>query len=125
MAYDLLAGLTSGEKYYKPLDNLEGSVTIFTEDGSLGTCGLVCNGLAGYLARGYDAVYACGPEAMMSEAVGTCEETGIPCQVSLDSRMACGTGACRGCVREGADGRNLCVCAEGPVFDSRKVSWHK
>lgn len=125
VAYDLLAGFNTGEKYYKPLDDLAGSVVACTEDGSLGKCGLVCDGMAGYLARGYDAVYACGPEAMMSEAAGACEEAGIPCQVSLDSRMACGIGACRGCVRQGTDGSNLCVCSQGPVFDSRNVSWRK
>jgi dihydroorotate dehydrogenase electron transfer subunit len=43
--------------------------------------------------------------------------------VSLDSRMACGIGVCRGCVKEGTGGRNLCVCADGPVFDSRQVLW--
>ena len=125
VAYDLLAGFNTGDKYYRPLDDLNGSVVACTEDGSLGKRGLACDALAGYLARGYDAVYACGPEAMMSEAAGKCEVAGVPCQVSLDSRMACGIGACRGCVREGSDGRNLCVCSEGPVFDSRKVSWRK
>jgi dihydroorotate dehydrogenase electron transfer subunit len=47
----------------------------------------------------------------------------VPCQVSLDARMACGIGVCRGCVKEQTGGGSLCVCADGPVFDSREVLW--
>ena len=63
------------------------------------------------------------PEPMMAVVAHASEARGIPCEVSLDSRMACGIGACRGCVKAGAGGHNLCVCTEGPVFDSREVLW--
>jgi dihydroorotate dehydrogenase electron transfer subunit len=122
-SYDMLVGFKSGEEYYEPLNGLAGSVNVYTEDGAIGTCGMVCDGVGSHLARGCDAVYTCGPEPMMSEVARICEGEGIPCQVSLDSRMACGIGACRGCIKEGASGRNLCVCLEGPVFDSRAVVW--
>ena len=47
---------------------------------------------------------------------------GIPCEVSMEKRMACGIGACLGCTFEsGTDGKRYKVCADGPVFDSREV----
>jgi dihydroorotate dehydrogenase electron transfer subunit len=120
---ELLAGFKTGERYFAGLSDLACAVTVSTEDGSLGACGLVCDGLEDRLVR-FDSAFVCGPEAMMARATKACEKAGIPCQVSLDERMACGIGACRGCVREGAGGSNLCVCTDGPVFDSREVAWH-
>lgn len=124
-AYDMLAGFKQGDKAYRGLKDLGVAVQVYTEDGSAGTRGLVSEGVAPLLGKGYDAVFTCGPEAMMSEVAAISKAAGIPCQVSLDSRMACGVGACRSCVKPGSDGRNLCVCTEGPVFDSRKVAWRK
>jgi dihydroorotate dehydrogenase electron transfer subunit len=121
--YDFLAGFRSGELTYGPLDGLAGRVEVFTEDGSAGTGGLVSDGVEGRLERDYLAAYACGPEGMMVKVAALCEDAGVPCQVSLDSRMACGIGACRGCVKEGTAGRRLCVCTDGPVFDSSEVAW--
>lgn len=121
--YDFLAGFRSRERRYGPLEGLTGRVEVFTEDGSAGSCGMVCDGVEGYLERDYLAAYACGPDAMMARVATLCERADVPCQVSLDSRMACGIGACRGCVREGTAGRRLCVCTDGPVFDSSEVAW--
>lgn len=121
--YDFIAGFKTGESYYAPLEGLGGFAAAYTEDGSVGTCGQVCDGLPEYLGRGCDSVFTCGPEAMMYVVAAQSEEAGLRCQVSLDSRMACGIGTCRGCVKPGAGGRNLCVCTEGPVFESREVLW--
>ena len=122
-SYELLAGFKTGEKCLGGLGDLQGEVTIYTEDGSTGTCGKVCDDLAQYLERDFDSVFTCGPETMMAEVARLCEGAGVPCQVSLEERMACGIGACRGCVREGTGGKNLCVCTDGPVFDSGEVAW--
>ncbi len=125
VTYEFLAGFRTVSGVCPGLDELRGGVSVFTEDGSRGEAGVACDGLPEILRRGFDAAFVCGPQEMMAAAAGLCEGAGIPCQVSLDSRMACGIGACRGCVKEGAGGRSLCVCLEGPVFDSRQVSWKK
>lgn len=121
--YDMLAGFKSGDRYYRPLDDLSGGVEVYTEDGTAGELGVVSAAVPGCLERGYDAVYTCGPEAMMLSVAEKCDGAVVPCQVSLDSRMACGIGVCRGCVKEGTGGRRLCICTDGPVFDSHEVLW--
>ncbi|PKQ28711.1 MAG: dihydroorotate dehydrogenase electron transfer subunit [Candidatus Anoxymicrobium japonicum] len=123
--YDLLAGVNSKEKYMPALATLNGVVEVFSDDGTIGRKGIVTDGVASRLDEGgYTKVYTCGPEPMMESVARVALTRGVPCEVSLDSRMACGIGACRGCVREGSHGRNLCVCADGPVFDSRDVKWN-
>jgi dihydroorotate dehydrogenase electron transfer subunit len=122
--YDLLAGFSIGERYYRVLSDLYGNVEVFTEDGTVGRKGMVSEGVGGFLESGeYSAVLACGPDGMMEAVAGHVERAGVECQVSLVSRMACGIGACRGCVREGRRGNTICVCTDGPVFDSREVVW--
>ena len=101
-----------------------------TEDGSLGECGLVTEALLRRLDRlsGRAAIYACGPHGMLKAVAEIAAERALPCQVSLEGYMACGVGACLGCV---APGRNhsqetpdfRCVCTEGPVFDSGELKW--
>jgi len=124
VAHDLLAGFVSRDRYYPAVQGLDCHVDLFTDDGSLGNKGLVCEAVAGRLDVGdYSKVYTCGPDQMMKIVASECGSRGVPCEVSLDSRMACGIGACRGCVREGAGGKNICVCTDGPVFDARDVGW--
>lgn len=123
--YDLLAGFAAGARVCHCFDGLGGELLLYTDDGSEGRQGMVSEGVAPMLdERAYDAVLVCGPEAMMRSVSALCEQRGVPCQVSLVARMACGVGACRGCVRGARDGGNLCVCSDGPVFDSRVVAWH-
>ena len=52
------------------------------------------------------------------------EEYGVPCQVSMEERMACGVGACLGCAIQMADGTMKHVCKDGPVFDAEEVEWN-
>jgi len=123
--YDLMVGISTRDKYTPAMATLKGGVEIFSDDGTIGVKGLVCDAAASQLSRnGYTKVYTCGPEPMMAVVARACEQRGVPCEVSLDSRMACGIGACRGCVRKGADGSNLCVCTDGPVFDSTQVTFN-
>lgn len=120
--FDFVAGFRDSGQCFSGLKDLGGEVRVFTEDGSTGDKGKACDGLEERLSGGdYSSVYTCGPETMMAVAARACEAAGVPCQVSLDSRMACGLGACRGCVKPGSGGRNLCVCLEGPIFDSKEV----
>ena len=92
---------------------------IATDDGSLGHHALVTE-LFGGLS--FDAVFACGPLPMLRAVSAAAKERGVPCQVSMEERMACGIGACLGCAVKlrGPDGseRYGHVCKDGPVFDS-------
>ena len=63
----------------------------------------------------YNALFACGSHAMIKAAKIFCEKANIPCYVSLDSRMACGVGACLGCRVKTVNGNRRC-CADGPIF---------
>ncbi|MHC4249914.1 MAG: dihydroorotate dehydrogenase electron transfer subunit [Planctomycetota bacterium] len=104
-----------------------------SDDGSCGRCGtavdcareLLENDLAGRRI----ALYGAGPIPMMSALASFARERDIPCQVSLEARMACGIGVCRGCVVNAlaphpeSGLRRRTVCADGPVFDARELDW--
>lgn len=71
-------------------------------------------------------VFACGPEGMLKAVSDYCIPHHIPCQLSLEEIMACGIGACQGCVCKvkGETGFDYVrVCREGPVFEAREVVW--
>ena len=71
-----------------------------------------------------DVIYACGPMDMLSCVAGIAARQGIACQVSIESVMACGVGACLGCAVEGrAHDGYLHVCKDGPVFDADRLRW--
>ena len=92
----------------------EGEVAVATDDGSgPGHHGLVTDLLHERLAPG-DEVYACGPPAMLEAVRQICVARSVPGQLALEAGMACGFGACFGCVVRTRHGyRRLCV--DGPV----------
>lgn len=101
-------------------------VYIATEDGSIGTKGNVLD----VLKKGEipcDVIYACGPMPMLRAIKAYAEENNIKAYISLEERMACGVGACLGCVAKTThkDGHshvnNARVCTEGPVFEAGEV----
>ncbi len=97
-------------------------VKLATEDGSLGTKGFVTELLKPLLdEQGGPSVelYTCGRPAMM-EAVAKLAR-GVPVQASLEARMACGIGICRGCAVKVAKGNYVEVCVDGPVYDAHAV----
>jgi dihydroorotate dehydrogenase electron transfer subunit len=103
-----------------------------TEDGSLGEQGLVTEALIRRLdlLKGQATIYACGPHGMLNAVATIAAERKIPCQVSLEGYMACGVGACLGCVTPGhghsAESPDFrCVCTEGPVFESGELKWRE
>ena len=59
---------------------------------------------------------------MMAAVARLAREKGVPCEASLENLMACGLGACLCCVENTVDG-HLCVCQEGPVFDTARLKW--
>ncbi len=95
-----------------------------TEDGSSGEHGLVTEPLVKKLDSGEkpDVIFTCGPTPMMRAVARIAEAHGIKCSVSLENRMACGFGACVGCVTKKRGEENyITVCSRGPVFDSFEV----
>lgn len=101
-----------------------------TEDGSLGECGLVTEALVRRLdaLHGKATIYACGPHGMLNAVANIAAARNIPCQVSLEGYMACGVGACLGCVAPGHNHSTetpdfRCVCTEGPVFEAGELKW--
>jgi dihydroorotate dehydrogenase electron transfer subunit len=98
---------------------------VATDDGSRGHQGFVTDLLPGYL-RWADQVFACGPEPMfrsLRKVADTHRLGGKPqVQVSLERGMACGLGACLGCVVETRKGLQT-SCVQGPVYDMDDVVW--
>jgi dihydroorotate dehydrogenase electron transfer subunit len=95
-----------------------------TDDGSLGHHGFVTEVLQSIDMLPGCIVYACGPEPMMFGVYEICRARGIPCQVSVESVMACGMGACLGCSRPAKNGTYTHVCLNGPVFDAEELAWN-
>ncbi len=98
------------------------SVQTATDDGSMGQHGFVPDLLDAVLPA-VSRVYTCGPHPMMKTIVNKCRQADVSCQVSLETHMACGLGACLGCTVSGADGKYVHVCRQGPVFYSGEVAW--
>jgi dihydroorotate dehydrogenase electron transfer subunit len=103
---------------------------VATDDGTLGAAGLVTEVMERHLGedQGAKTLYACGPMPMLKSVAMIARRRAIPCQVSLEAYMACGMGACLGCVVAGRDhGEHTpdyrCVCKEGPVFDFQQLQW--
>lgn len=107
-------------------ESLGCKVLLATDDGSRGRKGFVTQLLEELSKTVHpDVIYACGPLPMLKGAVRIAENARIPCQVSLEERMGCGTGACIGCVTKvrGEDGSivHKRVCHDGPVFLGSEV----
>jgi dihydroorotate dehydrogenase electron transfer subunit len=105
---------------------------VATDDGSYGHRGLVTELLAaelsGFALRSSQArtsgrrytgaeVYACGPPPMLEAVRALCAEHDVPAQLALESGMACGYGACFGCVVPTREGY-VRLCVDGPVLDA-------
>ena len=101
-------------------------LVVATEDGSAGTRGNVLDAIKENDLHA-DAIFACGPGPMLRALKAYAEEEGIDCYLSLEERMACGVGACLGCVckttKKDAHSHvnNARICTDGPVFDAREV----
>ncbi len=94
---------------------------VATDDGGYGHRGLVTDLLAAELARdGHAEVYACGPPAMLEAVRLLCAEHRAPAQLALESGMACGYGACFGCVVRTREGY-IRLCVDGPVVDADRL----
>jgi dihydroorotate dehydrogenase electron transfer subunit len=104
------------------LDN----VSVATDDGSAGHRGTVVDLLRNRLSAMPDRrrkIFACGPTPMLRALSAFASERSIPCELSLESPMACGIGLCQGCPVEvrNRPGKYALVCRDGTVFDSNDV----
>jgi len=121
---DLLAGVADFES-----TGME--VRISTDDGSAGHHGLVTEELQGLLAgRGLEEstrIVCCGPEPMMEAVSQLAADFDVPCQVSLETPMACGIGICFSCVAKVRDTDGNWdykrTCVDGPIFDAEQIVW--
>lgn len=120
---DYLAGLDD-------FSQLGVDVRTSTDDGSAGRHGLVTQLLEEVLdADGGDRrIVCCGPEPMMAAVAEIAARRDVPCQVSLETPMACGIGICFSCVAKVRDEDGQWdyrrTCVEGPVFDARRIEFH-
>lgn len=103
-----------------------GKVYVATEDGSTGTKGNVMDAIREE-ALSADMIYACGPMPMLRAIKAYAAEQRIPAYISLEEHMACGVGACLGCVvkTKSVDAHshvnNARICTDGPVFEAEEV----
>jgi dihydroorotate dehydrogenase electron transfer subunit len=100
------------------------NVHFTTDDGSGGEKGFITEPLEkAILQQSPDMICACGPTPMLKETARIAEKYRIPCQISIETMMACGIGACLGCVvetKENSD-KYLHACKDGPVFDAGRI----
>jgi dihydroorotate dehydrogenase electron transfer subunit len=98
-----------------------GEPRVVTDDGSVGRQALVTELLADELDADRDvAIFACGPPVMLEAVRALCAERDVPAQLALESGMACGFGACFGCVVPTTDGY-VRLCVDGPVLDAGRL----
>lgn len=122
----VLVGYRDSNMFLKEDFDKAAKTYIATEDGSYGTKGNVMDALRENNIP-CDVIYACGPMPMLRAIKKYAEEKGIEAYISLEERMACGVGACLGCVCKTTKEdhhshvKNARVCTEGPVFEAREV----
>ena len=103
-----------------------GKVYIATEDGSVGTKGNVMDAVAENGLKA-ELIYACGPMPMLRAIKAYASKHHITAYISLEEHMACGVGACLGCVVKTKEAdrhshvNNARICTDGPVFEAEAV----
>ena len=117
--------LLLGARSEKLLPNLEeigqySELLITTNDGSCGIKGLVTD--HPIWEEKLDCIYCCGPTAMMKAVAKRAMKQGVPIEVSLENKMACGIGVCLCCIEPTTAGYQT-TCTEGPVFDPYDLKW--
>jgi dihydroorotate dehydrogenase electron transfer subunit len=127
---DTILGAGTDQKVYGQLEarRYGGSLTITTDDGSIGTQGRVTDVLPAVIQRHNAAVvYACGPMGMLEAVTKVASLHGAVAQVAVEEAMACGIGVCMTCVLpiidEDGITKMLRSCVSGPIFDGNNVRW--
>lgn len=127
---DVVLGASTESRLYGVLDlkRIADSISLTTDDGSLGTKGYVSDVLPDVMRKAdTGVVYACGPMGMLQAVSAIAAQTGAVAQCAVEESMACGVGVCMTCVLPvvGDDGltRMVRACTEGPVFRGDRVRW--
>ncbi len=129
----LIAGAREGSEHFLSPSPEQG-IWLTTDDGSLGIPGNIVNGLKQLLTNHREnlnpKIFCCGPPAMNRAIAEFARGAGIPCSISVETLMACGTGICQGCAVEmqGVQSneptyRNhfTLACLDGPIFPAEKL----
>ncbi len=122
----IVVGYRNADLFLKEDLEQYGEVTIATEDGSVGTKGNVLDAIREQGLHA-DILYSCGPLPMLRALKKYAEDQGIPAYISLEEHMACGVGACLGCVVKTphvdhhSHVNNARICTDGPVFNAEEV----
>ena len=124
---DVVLGYRDSDLFLKEEFTRYASVYVSTEDGSVGTKGNVIDAIRANELEA-DTIYACGPMPMLRGVKAYAAEKKTEAQISMEERMACGIGACLGCVCQSTDVdghshvHNKRVCKDGPVFNAKDVT---
>lgn len=122
----IIAGYRDAQTFLREEFEKSGELYISTEDGSEGVKGNVLDAVR-ELGLEADIIYACGPTPMLRAIKQYAQERGTECYISLEERMACGIGACLGCVCQTKEKdahsnvNNKRICKDGPVFLATEV----
>lgn len=122
----IIVGYRDGQTFLREEFEQNGALYLSTEDGSVGTKGNVMDAVRENGLRA-DIIYACGPAPMLRAVKAFAGENHIECYISLEERMACGIGACLGCVCQSKEKdphsnvNNKRICKDGPVFLATEV----
>ena len=122
----IVVGYRDEHTFLREEFEVNGTLYISTEDGSIGTKGNVMHAITENDLQA-DIIYACGPTPMLRAIKQYAEERGIECYLSLEERMACGIGACLACTCKSKEKdhhtnvNNKRICKDGPVFLSTEV----
>lgn len=122
----IIVGYRDAGTFLKREFEENGEVYVSTEDGSVGTKGNVMDAVRENALEA-DIIFACGPAPMLRAIKRYAAENGAECYISLEERMACGIGACLGCVCQSKEKdshsnvHNKRICKDGPVFLAAEV----
>lgn len=123
---EIVLGYSNGDLFLEDEFEDVGNLHIATVDGSVGTKGTVIDAIKEDDVKG-DIIFACGPMPMLKALKEYAKENNMEAYISLEERMACGVGACLGCVCKTVkkdhhtNVNNTRICVEGPIFDAEEV----
>lgn len=123
---EIVLGYANEDLFLKEEFEAVAPTHIATMDGSVGTKGTVLDAIKEKDIRA-DVIFACGPMPMLRAIKAYAQENHMTAYISLEERMACGVGACLGCVCKTVEKdhhthvNNTRICVEGPVFNAADV----
>jgi len=130
---EFMMGFRTAREIIRP-DSFKGphhTLSLATDDGTEGHPGFVTDLLPPFLEKHRHlslSLFACGPQPMIKKVAEAAMRYETPCQVSLESAMACGFGVCQGCAVKASSEASRAyhyVCQNGPVFNVTSIDWSR